>query len=58
MHQCIQRSHDKTILQVIISAVCVVNDHHLRSRRPVVSKVSVVNVVSDETISGIQNQLN
>ena len=55
MHQRSQRSHDKTILQVIliISAVCVVSDHHFWSRSLVVSKVGVV---SDEIISGIQNQ--
>ena len=79
MYQRSQRSHDKTIFQVIliISAVSVVNDEIifnvvLRSLGnvflkyswnwwnyflcTVVSKVSVVIVVSNEIISGIQNQ--
>ena len=53
-----QRSDDKTILQVIliIVAVCVVNYNHFCLHGLVVSKVSVVNIVSDKIISGVQSQ--
>ena len=53
-----QRSDDKTFLQVIliIVAVCVVNDNHFWLHGLVVSKVSVVNIVSDKIISGVQSQ--